>query len=87
MSFLIKNFFDDDKKNLIYMIDLWCQIEILLLNMLKMLQITGFSRFFVQNPRYFHVPGKSGNPVSIRCFIKYYFDSGVKLKMLFVELF
>ena len=38
--------FDDDKKNLIYMIDYMCQIEILVLNMLNLLKIPGFSRFF-----------------------------------------
>ena len=32
-------------KNIIYKIDFLCQIEILLLNMLKLLKIPGFSRF------------------------------------------
>ena len=41
MCFLIK-FFDDDKKNLISMIDFLCQIEILLLNMLKLFKVPGF---------------------------------------------
>ena len=35
------------------MIDFLCQIEILLLNMLKLFKIPGFSRFFVQNSRFF----------------------------------
>ena len=35
-------------KNLTNMIDLLCQTEILLLKMLKLLKIPGFSRFFIK---------------------------------------
>ena len=38
------------------MIDFLCQIEILVLKMLKLLKIPGFSRFFDQN---FRIPGFS----------------------------
>ena len=41
MCFLIKMFFDDEKKN-ICMIDLLWQIEISLLNILKMFKNPGF---------------------------------------------
>ena len=37
------------------MINFLCQIEILLLNILKLLKIQVFSRFFVQYPRFFKV--------------------------------
>ena len=40
-SFFYKKIFDDDK-NLIYMIDFLCQIQILLLNMLELLKIPEF---------------------------------------------
>ena len=42
MCFLIEKFFDDDKKNLINMIDFLYQTETLLLKMLKLLKIPGF---------------------------------------------
>ena len=35
------------------MTDYSCQTEILLLNILKLIKIQGFSRFFVRNPRLF----------------------------------
>ena len=48
--FLNKKIFDNDKKNLINMIDFLCKVEILLLNMLKILgllfKISGFTSFF-----------------------------------------
>ena len=37
------------------MIEFLCQNEILVLKMLKLLKITGFSRFFDQNSRFFQV--------------------------------
>ena len=43
--FFNKNVFDDDKENLIFMIDFLCQIVILLLfNMFQFLKMPGFSR-------------------------------------------
>ena len=44
MCFSIRNFWWW-QKNLKYMINFLCQIEISLLNMLKLMKITGFSRF------------------------------------------
>ena len=41
MCFLLKKLFDDEKK-IIYMIGFLCQVEVLLLNMLK---FPGFFRF------------------------------------------
>ena len=69
MCILTKKNFADDKKILFILIDFLCQTEILLLNMLKLLEIQGFSRFFfcincqipdflvvfVQNSRFFQV--------------------------------
>ena len=40
--FCNKKNFDVDKKNLIHITDFWYQIEILLLNLLKLLKIPGF---------------------------------------------
>ena len=50
------------------MIGFLSQIEILLLNILKLLKILGFSRFFFkfsQIPGFFRFPGKVANPVKI----------------------
>ena len=60
MCILINKIFDDGQKILIYMMDLLCQIEILLLNMLKLFKILGFTSFFFkisQIPGFFRFPG------------------------------
>ena len=44
--------FDNDKKIFIYMIDFMYQIEILLLNKLKLLKILGFFSDLVKNSRF-----------------------------------
>ena len=67
MCFLIKKILMMTK-NLNYMIDFLCQIEILQLKMLKLLKIQGFSRFFKisQIPGFFsqncQIPGFSRFP-------------------------
>ena len=41
------------KNNIIYMLDFLCKIEILLLNILKLIKISGFFQVFVQNSSLF----------------------------------
>ena len=55
--FFYKKLYDDEKK-IVYMIDFLCKIEILLLNMLKLLKILGFFLPLLSNSRL------RGNPVS-----------------------
>ena len=60
MSFSIKKIYDDDKKMFIYLINFLCQIEILLLNILKLFKISGFC-MFKKNLKlqiFLRVPGK-----------------------------
>ena len=42
MFFFNKNNFDDDKKKFIYMVDFFIQIQILILNILKLLKFISF---------------------------------------------
>ena len=82
--FFNKKIFGDDKFFFIYMIIFLSQTEILLLNMLKLLKIPGFSSFFFlisQIPGYFclncqipgfsRIPGKVATLILILLFNKY----------------